>query len=128
MFAAAFFSGGSTNERAEPVARANERAWHVGCGAAFGAKHARGSSVTFGKNKMNTTPLAVFGIGAAELLLIAFIFGLLGFWIWMLVDCATKEEDQTQKIIWIIMIVLIGFIGAPLYFFIRKLPRKAKTI
>ena len=50
MFAAAFFSGGSTNERAEPVARANERAWHVGCGAAFGAKHARGSSVTFGKN------------------------------------------------------------------------------
>ena len=77
---------------------------------------------------MNTTPLAVFGIGAAELLLIAFIFGLLGFWIWMLVDCATKEEDQTQKIIWIIMIVLIGFIGAPLYFFIRKLPRKAKTI
>jgi hypothetical protein len=77
---------------------------------------------------MNTTLLAVFGIGAAELLLIAFIFGLLGFWIWMLIDCATKEEDQTQKIIWIIMIVLIGFIGAPLYFFIRKLPRKAKTI
>jgi hypothetical protein len=77
---------------------------------------------------MNTTLLAVFGIGAAELLLIAFIFGLLGFWIWMLIDCATKEEDQTQKIIWIIMIVLIGFIGAPLYFFTRKLPRKAKTI
>jgi hypothetical protein len=34
---------------AEPVARANDPAWHVGCGAAFGAKQGRGSSVTLGK-------------------------------------------------------------------------------
>jgi len=77
---------------------------------------------------MNLIPIAVFGIGALELLLIAFIFGLLGFWIWMLIDCASKEEDQTQKVVWIILIVLVGFIGAPLYFFIRKLPRKTKVI
>ena len=39
----------SRGQRAEPVARANAYAWHVGCGAAFGAKHTRGSSITFGK-------------------------------------------------------------------------------
>jgi hypothetical protein len=38
-------------KKAEPVARANEHAWHVGCGAAFGAKHARGSSLTLGRRK-----------------------------------------------------------------------------
>jgi len=73
-------------------------------------------------------PIAVFGIGVLELLLIAFIFGLLGFWTWMLIDCATKEEDQTLKIVWILLIVFVGFIGALLYFFIRKLPRKPKAI
>jgi len=67
-------------------------------------------------------------MGVAELLLVAFIFGLLGFEIWMFIDCATKEEDQILKIVWILLIVLIGFIGAPLYFFIRKLPRKPKII
>ncbi len=49
-------------EEAQPVVRANERAWHVGCGAAFGAKHARGSPVTFGKKRkftMNASAAAV---------------------------------------------------------------------
>src|SRR6266542_411421 len=48
------FKISSTADRAcvvEPVVRANERAWHVGCGAAFGAKHARGSPLTFGKGR-----------------------------------------------------------------------------
>jgi hypothetical protein len=75
--------------------------------------------------------LAMLGLGATELLIILIMLPLsaafLGFWIWMLIDCATKEEDQTQKIVWIIPIALFGIIGAPLYFFIRKLPRKAKT-
>src|SRR4029434_1741547 len=33
-------------EGAEPVARANAGSWHVGCGAALGARWRRGSSVT----------------------------------------------------------------------------------
>jgi hypothetical protein len=76
---------------------------------------------------MNTIPIAVAGIGPAEILIIVATLGLLGFWIWMLIDCATREENQTQKILWIILMVVVGVIGAPLYFFIRKLPRKAKA-
>jgi hypothetical protein len=34
-------------------ARANDCAWHVGCGAAFGAKHSRGSSLDVGQERMN---------------------------------------------------------------------------
>lgn len=67
--------------------------------------------------------LAIFGFGLPEVILIL-AFGLLGFWLWMLIDCLTKEEEQNQKLIWVLVIVLVGLVGAPLYFFMRKLPRK----
>jgi len=43
----------------------------------------------------------------------------------MIVDCAQYETDGTTKIVWLLVILLAGFIGAPLYFFVRKLPRKS---
>jgi ABC-type enterochelin transport system permease subunit len=45
----------------------------------------------------------------------------LAFWIWMLVDCATKETAQgNNKLVWILVIVLTGVIGALIYFFARR--------
>jgi len=46
-----------TDDLAEPGARANDHAWHVGCGAALGAKHGRGSALTFGKETMKLVDL-----------------------------------------------------------------------
>lgn len=54
-------------------------------------------------------------------------FGLFGtiFWVWMLIDCATKERAEgNDKIIWIIIILLTHLIGALLYFFVRRPQRK----
>ena len=47
------------------------------------------------------------------------IFGLaaLAFWIWMIVDCVTKKFTDNDKIIGILVIVLVGWIGALVYFF-----------
>ena len=69
--------------------------------------------------------LATLSLGFMELLIMLFILVGGAFWLWMLVDCATKEEDKTQKIVWVIIIAAVGIVGAPLYFFIRKLPRKS---
>jgi prolipoprotein diacylglyceryltransferase len=58
---------------------------------------------------------------------VAVILGLLAtiFWIWMLVDCATKEPSQgNDKIIWILVIVLTGALGALIYFFARRPQRR----
>ena len=55
--------------------------------------------------------------------LIIFPFGILlfAFWIWMLVDCITKEPSQgNDKIIWILVIIFTHFIGAFLYLLIRR--------
>lgn len=44
------------------------------------------------------------------------------FWIWALVDCATKEpnEEGTNKIVWILVILFTHFIGAVIYVLIRR--------
>jgi len=53
----------------------------------------------------------------------AILFGIAGtvFWIWALVDCATKEPNEgSQKVVWILVILLTHFLGALLYVLIRR--------
>ena len=61
-------------------------------------------------------------------------FGIVGFlvasifWIWMLVDCATKEPDQgNEKIVWILVILFTHCLGAFLYLLIRRPERIRET-
>ena len=50
---------------------------------------------------------------------------LFAFWIWMLVDCAAKEPSQgNDKIIWILIIIFAHWIGALIYFLVRRPERK----
>ena len=63
--------------------------------------------------------------GGLEILFLLFLLPLsllsFVFWIWMLVDCATKEKDQgNTKIIWILIIIFTHFIGGLLYLLIRR--------
>jgi len=43
-------------------------------------------------------------------------------WIWMLVDCATKEPGDrgNEKIVWILIIVFTHWIGALIYLLARR--------
>lgn len=42
-------------------------------------------------------------------------------WIWMIVDCATKEKSEgNSKLIWLLVIVLTSWIGALIYFLARR--------
>ncbi len=76
----------------------------------------------------------MFGlIGAlVKLMFVAafFMVGVLGtiFWIWMLVDCATKEPSSgNDKIVWVVIIALTHVLGAAIYFFVRRPQRIAQT-
>ena len=47
------------------------------------------------------------------------------FWIWMIVDCATKESSAgNEKIVWILVIIFTHWIGALIYFLVRRPQRK----
>lgn len=46
---------------------------------------------------------------------------LLGFWIWMLIDCAQRTfPGENDKLIWILVVVLAGWIGAIIYYFVGR--------
>ena len=70
-------------------------------------------------------------IGTMELLLIL-PFVILGFvfWLWMLIDCLKRSDDKfaiggnNAKLIWVLVIIFTGFIGALIYYFIIKIKRK----
>ena len=72
---------------------------------------------------MNLTIALLPGLGVIELILILVILAGMGFWVWMIVDCAKHETSSTQKLIWLIVIILFWILGAGLYFLVRKLPR-----
>jgi Phospholipase_D-nuclease N-terminal len=49
------------------------------------------------------------------------------FWIWMIVECATKEPNQgNDKIIWVLVIIFTHWIGALIYYFVRRPQRIAQ--
>jgi hypothetical protein len=53
------------------------------------------------------------------------IIGLVGlaFWIWMIVDVVKRTEAELpDKTMWIILVILLGVIGALVYYFVKKRP------
>jgi hypothetical protein len=49
------------------------------------------------------------------------------FWIWVLVDCLTKESAEgNDKIVWTLVILLAPLLGAILYYFVRR-PERMKA-
>ena len=68
------------------------------------------------------------GLGEIFFLLIA-AFGLIAsiFWVWMIIDCATKEPAAgNDKLVWILIIVFTHWIGAAIYYFVRRPQRIAQ--
>ena len=53
---------------------------------------------------------------AASFALLAF-----GFLVWMLVDCLQRNsKDRTDKLIWVLVLVVAHILGALIYFFAVK--------
>ena len=76
---------------------------------------------------MPSLPFAILS-PAAPLFILFVIYGgmccfgvfLFAFWIWMIVDCAKNEPPGPDKIVWIIVVVCLNWIGALVYFFARR--------
>jgi hypothetical protein len=69
-------------------------------------------------------------LGGLEVLFLFLFGGLIGllcfaFWLWMLIDSLTnKGLDGSERVVWVLVIVLLPFIGSILYFFLGRLKRK----
>ncbi|HEY4385834.1 MAG TPA: PLD nuclease N-terminal domain-containing protein [Ktedonobacteraceae bacterium] len=66
--------------------------------------------------------LRLFPIGIQGVMALVTIF-----WIWVLVDCLTKEPSEgNDKIAWVLFILGVPLIGALIYYFVRR-PERIKT-
>lgn len=72
-------------------------------------------------------------IGLSEIIVILFVpvfLFVIAFWLWMLIDCLKRQDDKFAvggnyaKLIWVLVMIFTGFIGALLYYFLIK--RKIK--
>jgi hypothetical protein len=57
----------------------------------------------------------------APLCLLSFVF-----WIWMLIHAITnKGLSDTEKLIWVIVVIFTHFLGAAIYFFVGRPKQRA---
>jgi len=88
-----------------------------------------GNTALAANNDYGSTAAASIGIGLIIFWLIFMLISILffAFWIWMLVDCVKRDFDQ--KVLWIILILVLGWIGAIAYYFVvRRKNGKASEI
>lgn len=76
-----------------------------------------------------TAAVAVGGFVIFFILLwvLFFAVGILAliFWIFMIVDVASRKfKQENDKIMWILIVILTGIIGAAIYYFMIKKPDK----
>ncbi|MCX6749545.1 MAG: PLDc N-terminal domain-containing protein [Candidatus Pacearchaeota archaeon] len=58
---------------------------------------------------------------AAIFLLIAISIAAFVFWIMMLIDSIKRKfKNDTEKIVWVLVIILTGILGAIIYYFVAK--------
>lgn len=71
---------------------------------------------------------AIFLLGGLEILFLLFFIplglALTAFWIWMLIDAAQNRGlDQNERVVWIIVVALLHWLGALLYLIFARSKR-----
>ncbi len=60
-------------------------------------------------------------IGSLAFFGILISLALVAFWVWMLVDAAQRNfKNKTEKIVWLLVIVLGGWVGALIYYIVIR--------
>lgn len=62
-------------------------------------------------------------IGPWQILIILFMLAIIGFWIYALVDILKHNFTGDNKIIWLLVVLLLGLLGTILYFTIGRKSR-----
>jgi Phospholipase_D-nuclease N-terminal len=60
---------------------------------------------------------SLYNLAGPDFIIMLVMLAVWGFWIWMIVDCATNESLRgTEKIVWLLIVILLHALGALIYF------------
>ena len=63
----------------------------------------------------------------AIVILSGIIIGGFVFWIWTIIDIAKRKfKDDSDRVVWILVVVFLGILGSIIYYFAYYLPNKNK--
>ena len=67
----------------------------------------------------------LFALGTFALIFVLIVALLFVFWIWMLVDALMRKKFE-DKLVWILVMIFLHFIGGLLYYFLvyKKLKKR----
>ncbi len=70
--------------------------------------------------------------GLIEILIALFLLGIgvagTAFWIWMLIECVTREPSEgNDKLVWVLVIIFTHWIGALIYLIVRR-PKRIEEL
>ena len=70
--------------------------------------------------------LIFIGVILMVLLIIALAVASFIFWILMIIDCVKRNKwhSESEQIAWVLIVVLLGLLGAILYYFIVRTKKK----
>ena len=76
-----------------------------------------------------SSPLADLFTGVVGGMIVLWILAIAAtiFWLWMLVDALVTEPTPAEKLLWFVVIFLLHFIGALIYFIVRRSSRPRAT-
>lgn len=64
-------------------------------------------------------------MGLFMLAFFACLIALFVLWVFMLIDCAKRKfKNDNDRVLWILLLVFFGIIGAVIYYFVVKKPNK----
>jgi hypothetical protein len=65
---------------------------------------------------------ALLGLGGIWLLFVFAMFLAAGaFWLWMLIDVLTKQNED--KVVWVLVVFFLNLLGAMIYYFVVRKKR-----
>ncbi|MBU0536542.1 MAG: PLD nuclease N-terminal domain-containing protein [Nanoarchaeota archaeon] len=59
--------------------------------------------------------LAIFLIIIIAVVFFVFLFI---FWVWMIIDCVKRKMDDTEKVVWVLLMVFLGALASIIYYFV----------
>jgi sterol desaturase/sphingolipid hydroxylase (fatty acid hydroxylase superfamily) len=74
-----------------------------------------------GERSMETQAVPEAAGSAIACIISLVMLAMIAFWLWMLIDVITKcPSEENKKLIWILVVVFTGAIGAAVYYFVQR--------